>query len=95
MSLFRTISSSIAAHGLAATLLGVGLSWALAPARAETRSCEKEIKVVTESANKQSDGTKKDRALKFLAEAQDELADEGDEEDCMSQVEKAKKVLGL
>ncbi|QEX19591.1 hypothetical protein FRZ44_49060 [Hypericibacter terrae] len=95
MSLFRTFSPSIAALGLAATVLGVGLSCALAPAWAGTRSCEQEIKSITETANQQSDGTKKDKALSFLAAAQDELVDEGDEEDCMSQVDKAKRVLGL
>ncbi|MGH6882554.1 hypothetical protein [Hypericibacter sp.] len=95
MSLFRNFGPSIAALGLAATVLGVGLSCALTPAWAGTQSCSAAIKAVTETANQQSDGTKKDKALKFLAEAQDELADEGDEEDCMSQVEKAKKVLGL
>jgi hypothetical protein len=95
MSLFRTFSPSIAALGLAATVLGVGLSCALAPAWAGTRSCEQEIKSITETANQQSDSTKKDKALSFLAAAQDELVEEGDEEDCMSQVDKARRVLGL
>jgi hypothetical protein len=95
MSLFRTFSPSIAALGFAATVLGVGLSCALAPAWAGTRSCEQEISTLTDAANQQSDETKKDGALKFLGEAKDELADEGDEEDCLGQVGKAKKVLGL
>ena len=50
---------------------------------------------MTESANQQTDGGKKDKALNYLATAKDELANEGDEDDCMSQVDKAKKVLGL
>ena len=95
MSLFRTLSPSIAALGLAATILGVGLSCALAPAWAGTRSCEQEIGIIAETANQQSDGTKKDKALTFLAEAKDELVDEGDEEDCMSQVDEAERALGL
>lgn len=93
MSLFRALCPSIAALGLSATILGVGFS--LSPAWAEGQSCEKEIKAVTESANQQADGGKKDKALNYLAAAKDELANEGDEDDCMSQVDKAKKVLGL
>jgi hypothetical protein len=95
MSLFRILRPSIAALGLSAAILGIGFASALPPAWAEEQSCEKEIKAVTESANQQTDGSKKDRALKYLAEAKDELANEGDEEDCMGQVDKAKKVLGL
>ena len=95
MSLFRALSPSIAALGLSATILGIGFAFTLSSAWAEGQSCEKEIKAVTESANQQTDGGKKDKAMNYLAAAKDELANEGDEEDCMSQVDKAKKVLGL
>jgi hypothetical protein len=95
MALFRTLSPTIAALGLSATVLGVGLSCALSPAWAEGQSCEKEIAAVTQSANQQADDAKKEKALNYLADAKDELVDEGDEEDCLGQVDKAKKLLGL
>ena len=95
MSMLRALSPSIAALGFSATILGVGLSCALTPAWAEGQSCEKEIADLTESANQQADANKMDKALNDLADARDELANESDEEDCMSQVGKAKKVLGL
>ena len=95
MSLFHTLGPSIAVLGFAAILLGTGLSCALAPAWAATESCVKEIKAVTESAKLRPNGRRKDRALHFLAEAKDVLANEGDEQDCMIQLGKAKKALGL
>jgi hypothetical protein len=95
MSLFRILGPSIAALGFAATVLGTGLSCALAPAWATTESCVKEIKAVIESANHGPNGRRKDRALRFLAEAKDVLANEGDEQDCMTQLDRAGRVLGL
>ncbi|HWA44377.1 MAG TPA: hypothetical protein VHA10_14280 [Hypericibacter adhaerens] len=95
MSIIRTLAPSVATLGFAAAILGLGFACALSPAWAEGPSCEKEIAAVTQAANQQADAAKKEKALNYLAEAKDELADEGDEEDCISQVDKAKKLLGL
>lgn len=95
MSLFHTFGPSIAALGLAVPVLGVGLSCALAPAWAETQSCSAAIKAVTGAADRQADATNNDKARTFLVEAEDELTDEDNEEDGMSQIERARKVREL
>jgi hypothetical protein len=95
MSLFRDLSPSIAALGFSAIILGAGLSCALSPAWAGGLSCQREIADLMDSANQPSDDGMLDGAAKPVTDAKDELVNEADDEVCLSQIDKAKNVLGL
>jgi hypothetical protein len=95
MSITPAFNFSVSRLAVLLVALGIGSFYGLSAARADSQSCEKQIVAVAQVANQQTDSEKKDKALKYLAKAKDELVQEGDEEDCLSEVEKAKSLLGL